>query len=413
MLDISPPIHPILGKCVYNRWKHQKTVTAKMPHIKIQSQYDVIIVGAGPAGSTLGYLLSSNGLDVLVIDRESFPRVKLCGGGVTWKTRMLLEELFGEPFDQAFAVEASSEDYAIYEREKLKVFQSSPEPFYFVDLQAYDFKLISLAKDKSCRFLFGQKIVDIDLPHQKVITSSGTSLQSKIVVGADGINSLVRKKIFPQTQFNRYLSLGFQVDVSNQQVKTLYRTPVPKFFFGYSNWGYGWIFSYRDHFVVGICGLIRKNPHLKNTFISFLRNVTEMNIDDKSVLSSHMGPSGNFMGTPAEGNVLLLGDAAGLADPLTGEGIYYAHKSAELASHAIRECFDLSDKKCLSETYRLSLEPYIKELKIAKRFRDWTYSPLRHLGYHVLKEQTHYYKLAGVLHGTKTYSRLPFYFRWP
>jgi flavin-dependent dehydrogenase len=152
---------------------------------------------------------------------------------------------------------------------------------------------------------------------------------------------------------------------------------------------------------------------LKESFISFLRDVTNLSIDANSGFMTHMGPSGNFMSVPAEGNVLLVGDAAGLADPLTGEGIYYAHKSAELASQSIRECFGPSDKQCLSKTYRTLLEPFIKELKISKRFRDWTYSPLRYLGYHVLKEKTHYYKLAGVLHGTKTYSRLPFYFRWP
>jgi geranylgeranyl reductase family protein len=384
-----------------------------MPHVKTKSQHDVIIVGAGPAGSTLGYLLASQGIDVLVFDKEAFPRTKLCGGGITWKTRMLLEEMYGEPFDQIFSVEASSEDYAIYEREKLKVFQGSPEPFHFVDREVYDSKLISLAESKSCRFLLGQKVVDLDLSRFMVITSSGESFQSQIIVGADGINSLVRMKAFPRARFNRYMSLGFQADVPSQQIRTLYQTPAPKFFFGYSKWGYGWIFPYKDHFVVGICGLARKNPRLKNSFASFLRDVTELNIDNSSAFKSHMGPSGNFMKSPAKGNVLLLGDAGGLADPLTGEGIYYAHKSAELASQAIRDWFDSSGKQNLAEAYCSLLEPFIKELKIAKRFRDWTYSPLRYLGYHVLKEKTHYNKLAGVLHGTKTYSKLPFYFRWP
>jgi geranylgeranyl reductase family protein len=384
-----------------------------MSHIKTASHYDVIIVGAGPAGSTLGYLLSSHGFEVLVIDKEFFPRVKLCGGGITWKARMLLKDLYGEPFDQTFVVEASSEDFAIFEKKNLKVFRGSPEPFYFVDRQVYDSKLISFAENKSCQFLFGRKIVDLSLPNYKIITSSGESFQSQIIVGADGINSFIRKKAFSQTHFDHNLSLGFQVDVPSQLIRTPYRAPVPKFFFGYSQWGYGWIFPYRDHFVVGICGLIRKNPRLKDTFNSFLRDVTELNVDYNSVFMSHMGSSGNFMEAPAVGNVLLLGDAAGLADPLTGEGIYYAHKSAALASQAIRECFDSAGKKCLSATYCALLEPFIKELKIAKRFRDWTYSPLRHVGYHVLREKTHYYKLAGILHGTKTYSKLPFYFRWP
>jgi len=380
---------------------------------KMKRQYDVIIVGAGPAGSTLGYLLASQGVDVLVVDKETFPRSKLCGGGITWKTRMLVEELYKTPFNQIFSVEACSEDYAIYEKRKLKVFQSSPEPFYFVDRQEYDLKLVSLAEEKFCRFLFGQKIVDLSLHDHKIITSSGESFHSPVIVGADGINSIIRKKALPQMPFSRYLSLGFQVNVPALQLRTPFQTQTPKFFFGYSKWGYGWIFPNDGHFVVGLCGLIRKNPRLKDTFVSFLRDVTELKIDGSSSFISHMGPSGNFMEAPAAENLLLVGDAAGLADPLTGEGIYYAHKSAELVAQTIREYFESDRKQCMSETYRLLLKPFIRELKIAKRFRDWTYSPMRYVGYRVLNQTTHYYKLAAVLHGTKSYTRLPFVFRWP
>ena len=58
--------------------------------------YDVIIAGGGPAGSTAGYILSKAGLNVLIIDKSNFPRKKLCGGLITYKTIRLLERVFGE-----------------------------------------------------------------------------------------------------------------------------------------------------------------------------------------------------------------------------------------------------------------------------------------------------------------------------
>ena len=64
--------------------------------MSIKLDHDVIVVGAGPAGSTAGYILSNLGLKVLIIDKESFPRNKLCGGGVTLKTLQLLVKIFGE-----------------------------------------------------------------------------------------------------------------------------------------------------------------------------------------------------------------------------------------------------------------------------------------------------------------------------
>jgi flavin-dependent dehydrogenase len=100
---------------------------------KTRTKYDVVIVGAGPSGTTLGYLLSDSGLDVLVMDRTNFPRPKLCAGAITWKTRKLVEDIFQVSFDRYFSIKNVSQDYSVYERWKLKVLRKSPEPFYFID----------------------------------------------------------------------------------------------------------------------------------------------------------------------------------------------------------------------------------------------------------------------------------------
>lgn len=423
---------------------------------------DVLIIGAGPAGSTLGYLLAEKGMDVLIFDKEKFPRPKLCGGVLTWKTRKLLEEVFKTPFVKRFVSDSTAEDYAVYEKDKQKIFQSSPQPFYFVDRKKYDAALVSLAREKGCRFLFGQQAIKIDFQTKTVYTRSGTEFRkikkskekdrskeknesrewrkskednklknrnefgkggkfegketleerneftAKVIVGADGVNSVIRTRLFPGCDFHHNSGLAFQLKMAADKVKPEYRQPIPRVFLGGVRWGYGWIFPHGQQFVVGLWGLIRKNRNVKDNFLNFLVKVTGIDVENLPHPPSHLGPAGNFMETPGEGNVLLVGDAAGFADPLTGEGIYYAHKSAECAAQAILDFFESGESSDLLISYKSYLNPILKELKISLRFRDLAYSNLRSIGFFILRNPRIYFKIVSVVHGTKSYSQLPF-----
>lgn len=391
----------------------------------VSDSHDALIVGAGPAGSTLGYLLAEKGFDVLVIDSAHFPRPKLCGGVLTWKTRKIIEEVFKVPFLKRIPVEGSSEDYVIYESYKQKVFQSSPEPFYFVDREKYDATLVSLAQERGCKFQFGQQVTAIDFQsgeatsrYREGLTKEdeskdqdadleGKRFSGKVIVGADGVNSAVRARLFPDLDFHQNTGLAFQITIPVDKIKREYREPIPRLFLGDVKCGYGWIFPHGERFLVGLWGLIRKDKKIKEKYLDFLNRVTEIDMASLSHLPSHLGPAGNFMESPGEKNVLLLGDAAGFADPLTGEGIYYAHKSAECAAHAICDYFENGDKSVLLDSYKSFLAPILKELKISLRFRNLVYSNLRKTGFFILRNPRVYYALAAVVHGTKSYSQLP------
>lgn len=110
--------------------------------------------------------------------------------------------------------------------------------------------------------------------------------------------------------------------------------------------------------------------------------------------------------------ILLVGDAAGFIDPLTGEGIYYAHKSAECASKALLDYFDTCERIDLLQSCKNHLIPVLKELIISKRLSRLAYSPLRHVAYFFRRSPKFYRKLAETIHGTKRYSQIPFFSRW-
>ncbi|MFB0564353.1 MAG: FAD-dependent monooxygenase [Candidatus Aminicenantaceae bacterium] len=181
-----------------------------MTNQRIKKLYDVVIVGAGPAGSTLGYLLSEKSLEVLVIEKDIFPRPKLCAGLLTWKTRKLVEKVFKKSFEGQFSVENISDEYCICEKLEEKTYQKSPEPFYFVERENYDRELVFLARDKGCEFLFGHQIIDLDKKNNTVFTKSGESFSGKIIVGADGVNSAIRKKFILRKYLNSTLPLLFK-----------------------------------------------------------------------------------------------------------------------------------------------------------------------------------------------------------
>jgi len=367
----------------------------------------VIIIGAGPAGSTLGSLLSTKGLDVLLIDKHEFPRPKLCGGVITWKTRKLLKRLFAISFEKHFSVGAIADHYFLYEREREKALQKSPEPFYFVDREKYDLALVSLAKKSGCQTLFGSPVADLDPQNNLIITKSGERFSSQIIVGADGANSLVRKKIFKSVRPQTQLAVAFQTCVPMDRLKRAYQNFVPKIFAGLVSRGYGWMFPHEDHCLIGLWGLVRKNRNIRKTFIEFLNNIYASKIERKTLIPAGLLPIRQLLTRPGERKILLAGDAAGFVDALTGEGIHYAHQSAESAARAIHDFFVSQEDGSLVQSYQQHLSPLLKELIVSQRLSTLAYSRLRYFAYFLMKNPKFSSRLAETIHGIKGYSRLP------
>lgn len=303
--------------------------------------YDVVIVGGGPSGSTSGYILSKAGLKVVIVDKARFPRQKLCAGLITQKTIRLICSLFSETVDSLLKREVINFEtnyFEVFFRNRCiaKVHHDSM-PFYCVDRSVYDNFFLQKAREEGAEILEGETAVSTDYRKNEVMTSSGKTLRSKHIIGADGVYSRVRKEVFFERQksdlWQRNLATAFEVLVERDRVRNA--EDYSKIFYGYVKWGYAWLFPNKDRVKIGLGGLNVKNGKvLLFLFRRFLSSLGLSNYSETRV-QGHAVPYGNFLENPVRESTLLVGDAAGFADPLLGEGIYYAHKSAQLASLAI------------------------------------------------------------------------------
>ena len=379
--------------------------------IKSKGQYDVIVVGAGPAGSTASYLLAKDGLKVLLLDKKRFPRDKLCGGLLTRKTLKLLEDIYRTSADSLIAdkvISDYSHSYGVKLWEKPFIRGKLAYPFHLVNRQRYDAFWLDRACQAGAEFRATEKVISFDPARNQVITASGGAFSAKLLMGADGAPGRLRRLLVAREMIKREektgLATAIETVISQEMAPALPEYPVV--YFGPIRWGYAWCFPRNQHRIIGMCGLNEKSGrNVRQKFKQFLK-VNQLSPDFIGKAKAYPLPYGNYLSTPGAGNLLLLGDAAGLADPLLGEGIYYAHKSAQLAARAAIQSFN-NPHEALGIYKRLLTAQVISELKFARMGRQIIFSLPKRLAavllFYLLK--VHYRRCEEVIQGQRS-------FRW-
>jgi geranylgeranyl reductase family protein len=289
--------------------------------------HDVIVVGTGPAGAVLAYLLAKRGLDVLILERATLPRYKTCGGGVTWKAIQNL------PFDVSPVLEHKAVGGVVtYAGQQMLKVEVSWPIAWLVMRDRFDHYLVQQAVQAGARLMEGVSVIRVEQrPDRVVVNTTQGELEAQLLAGADGVNSVVARSIglLPDREVGVAVEAEVAVSPASLEAQGEYAT----FDFGALPGGYGWIFPKRDHLSVGVFHAIPgKAIGLRKALEKFIASEAVLLDPQILHLQGHQIPLGGRKQTLHQGRVLLVGDAANLADPWMGEGISYAVVSARLAA---------------------------------------------------------------------------------
>jgi geranylgeranyl reductase family protein len=343
----------------------------------LKQSYDVIIVGAGPAGATLAYELAKRGIGVLVLEKEKLPRYKCCAGGVTSKAAKLLD------FDISEVAEDVIYEVSFTFNLGSPCLRQHRQPLiYTVMRDVFDHFLVKRAQQRGAMLMDGQKVAQIRVSADWVEVSTADNVfRSRLVVGADGAYSVVARELGMGRSIEYVTGIESEVVVPEEELaKWKSRVQMD---LGCVPGGYAWVFPKRNHLSIGVGCLASKARHLNHHHQKFLNSLS---IGSYTIAksSSHLIPTCTKGRLVWQDKALLLGDAAGFADPLTGEGIYNAILSAQLAAPVIEN--SLAHDKVKLEDYQEAVDGKImSELRIARTLSRF-FIRLPHLAFRMLNQ---------------------------
>ena len=294
-------------------------------------RFDAIVVGAGPAGSVTAYRLARAGVRVLLLDKARFPRDKPCGGGLTVRAlRQLPEGLDVLPVVEHVVDRLG---FRLFYRARFE--RRSREPLILMTQRVrLDHLLLERAAAAGAEVRDGVK-VDEAMAEERgvVVRAGGQRIGAEALIGADGANGTVRRALDLGGQY--VLGVALEGNVPYDALAFPPRSHgLAEIELGTIPGGYGWIFPKGDHVNVGVGGWQREGPRLRH-HLSTLCQAHGIPLARVEQVRGHRLPLRRPGSILARGRALLVGDAAGLVDPLSGDGMYEAFVSARLAAEAV------------------------------------------------------------------------------
>ncbi|SHJ14571.1 geranylgeranyl reductase family [Shimia gijangensis] len=330
-------------------------------------EFDIIVIGAGPAGSAAASRAARHGATVALVDKASFPRTKLCGGLFTERSHQTYCKVFDRQFDFSHAVTRREIEFW-HDNKCLSSLPDVP-PMHLTMRIDLDKRLFTHAIEDGAHDFSGKSIASLD--GTDVTFRDGCTIRGRVLIGADGVNSITARALFGAPFDKSTIGFGLEVEVApDEQIPTEQPLRVD---FGAANWGYGWSFPKQGSTTVGVGGLLNSNPDMKGQFSTYLK---AQGLDhDPRRFKGHYLPFGDFRVVPGRGAVLLAGDAAGLVDPITGEGIALAMESGHLAARAALDAINASAPETALDRYQVALKDMHRSLRIARGIRRIVFAP--------------------------------------
>ncbi|MEU8888557.1 geranylgeranyl reductase family protein [Streptomyces sp. NPDC048442] len=332
--------------------------------------WDVVVVGAGPAGASAAYAAASAGRRVLLLEKAELPRYKTCGGGIIGPSRDSLPPGFVLPLrDRIHAVTFSLDGKMTRTR------KSRTMLFGLVNRSEFDQALVETATKAGAVLRTGATVARVEqhgaaVPDRRtaaVVLSDGETVLARAVVGADGSASRIGAHVGVEMD---QVDLGLEAEI-----------PVPKTVAEdwagrvLIDWGpipgsYGWVFPKGDTLTVGVIAAKGEGAATKQYLTDFIARLGLAGFEP-SVSSGHLTRC-RAAGSPlSRGRVLVCGDAAGLLEPWTREGISFALRSGRLAGEwavRISEAQDAVDARRQALNYAFAVKAGLGvEMGVGKR----------------------------------------------
>lgn len=298
---------------------------------RTRETFDAAVIGGGPGGATAARYLARQGFRVILFEKDKLPRVKICAGGIIPRV------LRGLPEQAASVIEKHCTRAEVHVVDQgLRFLVKRAVPIVSTTMRdRFDFALVNAAEEAGVRVVSKCKVLDFSENRDcvEILTAKGT-FSSRFLVGADGALSLVARKAGFEKQGHLVPAFETEVGVAPDRLRTY--DGVVRFDFGIVPRGYGWVFPKKEHLSIGVGQMRKGSLHLENTLEKYLRY---LGMED-SVVFSKKGfviPAMPRRDGFVRGRSLLVGDAAGLVDPVTGEGISAAIESGKIAAAALEK----------------------------------------------------------------------------
>ncbi len=329
------------------------------------SLYDVAIIGSGPSGAMAAYYLAKKGVSTVIIEKETLPRYKTCGGGLVYRGRRKL------PFDISSVVEREFYQIKLYLEGEQRVLNAERDVpvISMVMRDEFDSFLIGKAKELGVEIKEGHKLKDITFGDILTLHTNQGDLHAKFIIAADGALSPTARLAGWKETRTLIPALEYEVEVNPEDFERLSKDV--RFDMDSVPYGYAWSFPKNNHLSLGIASTRRTRIDLKSYYKKYVEKLGIKEILSEKAHGFQIPISPRTDGFYRK-NVFLIGDAAGFADSVTAEGISNALWSGELAAEAIIESA-LNPEKA-GTLYQQKLEKeLLPELNTSQSAAKWFY----------------------------------------